>query len=277
MKSRHLYYAILILAVLLETSCSTSRKMQTNETFGGLNGEDFIQKVIENTPNWSVFSARTAISLFSENGKRTKVRGALTVKRNEALRLSVAPILGIEFFRLEITPAHILVIDRMNKRYMKCSLQELSGLVDFDLTYHAFQSLFLNEIFAADGHHALKTSDYRKFKVYRYSDETVIEPAKSRKIDFKFYTNPENGNLEKTQMGVKQFRLNWDYGDFSYVEQKSFPHTMVISSEGIKSASSAEINLSGIQIDGRWNAENRIPSKYREVKLAELINMFFRK
>lgn len=265
------------MAVVLGTSCSTGKKVQKTESFGKVSNEGFIQKVIDNTPSWPVFSARTSISLYSAGGKRARVKGVLSIKRDEMVRLTVAPLLGIEFFRLEISPAHILVVDRINKRYMKCTMEEISEMVNVDVTYNMFQSLFLNELFASDVHRQLQVADSRKFRAHQSPENMVIEPVRNKGINTMFYTNADNGQLERTTMAVRQYKLNWDYDDFSAIGLKNFPHTMRITSEGLASAPSVNLDFSNISTDGKWNADTRISSRYKEVKLAELVNMFLKK
>lgn len=47
------------------------------------------------------------------------------MKRDEVIQLSIAPFLGIEVARAEISPDGVLVMDRMNKRYVQVPFDEL--------------------------------------------------------------------------------------------------------------------------------------------------------
>ena len=50
------------------------------------------------------------------------VNANMRVRRGEIIRFSVAPILGIEVARIDITPDKIMAVDRMNKRYVEFML-----------------------------------------------------------------------------------------------------------------------------------------------------------
>ena len=67
---------------------------------------------------------------------------ASRLKRGESIQLLVAPLLGIEVARLEIT-WWIVGVDRLNKRYVNVSFEELSRLANTDLSFNILQSLFL--------------------------------------------------------------------------------------------------------------------------------------
>ena len=85
---------------------------------------------------------------FTLNGKSTgRVNGTLRIKRGEVIQMSITPFLGIEVGRAEISPEGVLVIDRVNKRYVQVSFEQLKGLANVNLDYHILEALFLNEIF----------------------------------------------------------------------------------------------------------------------------------
>lgn len=75
------------------------------------------------------------------------VNANLRIRRGEIIRISVAPFLGIEVARIDITPKHILAVDRMNKRYVEVGFSEISGMLNTELDFNIIQSLMLNEIF----------------------------------------------------------------------------------------------------------------------------------
>lgn len=82
------------------------------------------------------FSARMKLTLPHDHKSQT-VNGTVKMVRNERIQLSfVAPVLRTEAFRIEVTPARLTVIDRMNKQYAiapACQLQALLGEgMDFD-------------------------------------------------------------------------------------------------------------------------------------------------
>lgn len=88
------------------------------------------------------------------------------MKRDEVIQLSLtAPFIGIEVARAEISPDGILVMDRLNKRYVQVSFAELKGLAKADLDFHSLQALFLNEIFLP-GKTTLSARDISAFTVH---------------------------------------------------------------------------------------------------------------
>lgn len=137
----------IVLLVLILTSCSTSRNTLRNTTIGGLSGTEYMEKVIEWTPSRDNLTARARIELNVGSSSPMSVNANMRVRRGEIIRFSVAPILGIEVARIDITPDKIMAVDRMNKRYVELGFAEISSLLNTELDFNILQSLILNEIF----------------------------------------------------------------------------------------------------------------------------------
>lgn len=120
--------------------------------------------MIELSPSWKTVSGKVALTLNMEGQKDAKVSATLRLKRGESIQLLVAPLLGIEVARLEITPDGLLAVDRLNKRYVNVSFEELSRLANTDLSFNILQSLFLNELFLP-GKVQLDVSDAKSFRI----------------------------------------------------------------------------------------------------------------
>ena len=157
-------YLYVLVALVLVASCSSTRKLEKTPMIGGLTGEAYMEKVIELSPSWKTVSGKVALTLNMEGQKDAKVSATLRLKRGESIQLLVAPLLGIEVARLEITPDGLLAVDRLNKRYVNVSFEELSRLANTDLSFNILQSLFLNELFLP-GKVQLDVSDAKSFRI----------------------------------------------------------------------------------------------------------------
>ena len=104
-------YLYVLVALVLVASCSSTRKLEKTPMIGGLTGEAYMEKVIELSPSWKTVSGKVALTLNMEGQKDAKVSATLRLKRGESIQLLVAPLLGIEVARLEITPGGLLAVD----------------------------------------------------------------------------------------------------------------------------------------------------------------------
>ena len=110
----HWLYVICLVGIL--SACSTSRHTERSPMIGGLKGEEYQEKVVANFPHWNCVTGKVALNLQTGSSKNTKLSATLRMKKGEVIQLSVAPLLGIEVARLEISPERILAGGRLHKQ-----------------------------------------------------------------------------------------------------------------------------------------------------------------
>lgn len=87
------------LLLVVVASCSSTRKLEREPSVGGLTGRLYVEKVIENAPDWDRVSGKVAVALNAD-GKTTRFTASVRIKRGEVIQFSVTPLLGIEVARV---------------------------------------------------------------------------------------------------------------------------------------------------------------------------------
>lgn len=261
----------LIFCSLLVISCSTSRKTLRNTMIGELSGTDYMEKVIEWTPSRENVTARAKIEL-NAGASPMSVNANLRIRRGEIIRISVAPFLGIEVARIDITPKHILAVDRMNKRYVEVGFSEISGMLNTELDFNIIQSLMLNEIFLP-GKDKLSLSDADRFMLSPSGNQACLQVKGTRRIDYSFFTSVADGRLEETVASLKgaPYSLHCRYDDFIMLGSDVFPQSIDMYADGTGKKYSLNMKLSRIGTDSDWDAETELSSKYKKMSLQELL------
>lgn len=276
MKRNLFFYLLAGFVALLVASCSSTRRMQKTPMIGGLTGTDYMEKVIEWAPRWQCVTGKVALNL--NTGKSAnKVSATLRIKRGDVIQLSVALLLGIEVARMEITPEGILVVDRMNKRYVRESFGAISELAHVDLNFNMLQSLFLNELFLPRKTQ-LSVADASDFTVIQDGTLACLEPKSGRILSCRFWTTADQGLLEKTRIGVKgsAYGLDWAYSDFGALDGKNFPQHMLVNVLGIDKPISLDMKFSRLSVNSDWETRTELSSRYQRIELAELLKMLLK-
>lgn len=88
----------------------------------------------------------------TQAGNNMSTSGTLRMRYGEVIQITLFdPILGIaEVGRMEIAPDNILVIDRINKRYVITDYEEFKALKDNNVNFDAIQDIFWKEAQASD-------------------------------------------------------------------------------------------------------------------------------
>lgn len=272
---RHIKYTILF--VLILTSCSTSRNSLRNTMIGGLSGTEYMEKVIEWTPARENLTARAAIELNTGSSTPFSVNSNMRIRRGEIIRISVAPFLGIEVARIDITPQKILAVDRMNKRYVELGFSEISSLLNTELDFNILQSLILNEIFLP-GKEKLSLSDAEKFSLTPSDNRAQLQVKGTKRIGYSFFTSATDGRLEETVISLNSlpYSLHCQYDDFIMLGNDVFPQNIEMFSEGTDKRYSLKMKLSRIGEDSDWDAGTELSSKYRKMSFQELLKLFIK-
>lgn len=75
-------------------------------------------------------SSKVQLTVPHKSGAVLTVNGTLKLKAGERVQLSfLMPILRTEVARIEVTPDTLLLVDRMEKRYVRASKRDLKGVL----------------------------------------------------------------------------------------------------------------------------------------------------
>ena len=185
-KSLHIGLLSLILCLGVLTSCGVKRKAAT-PTFADEPA----------APAWQTCLIQGAkITLITPEDKFTS-SATMQVERDSVLVISVTPMLGIEMFRIEATPALITAIDKMHAQYAQATYDEINGKLVPKLTWETLQQICSAE---------LPTGDRRARMLYSYGDDNIeiIIDYPERQIDVPIRTNP--ARLDRyTRINIKKW------------------------------------------------------------------------
>ena len=154
---------MILATVMTVTSCRSSKKATdatVDETTKKVETLPAEQKKTESkkteskatekkTKKWAYGTNYTAkVSVKVKVGdKDISTNGSLKMRKDDVIQITlVDPVLGVmEVGRMEISPDSVLVIDRVNKRYMQESYETLSLMAGKNITFDAVQQLFWDE------------------------------------------------------------------------------------------------------------------------------------
>lgn len=269
-----LWWAFLL---VLMASCSSTKTIKKSHSIEGVTETEYLETVIDNAGGWDALTAKMTLAIDLEGKGATKVNGTLRIKKGEVVQMSIAPFLGIEVARAEISPDGVLVIDRVNKRYVQVSFAEVKALANADLDFHTLQALFLNELFLP-GKGNLTSRDASAFRVEPVADGVELEVKRSKRFSYRFLTDALDALLKESCIGLKDtpYLLKWAYGDFRSLEQRKFPADMKVSFEGGKKPVKASFALSRLSTNADWESRTEVSPKYERVELADILKLLIK-
>ena len=260
---------LLLLALpILLGACGTSRK-----TFNGkldaetLTAEQVVAAVGKTVIPDECLSAKMNFR-FKSGSQVLSVGGNLKMKRNDVIQLSLVALGLMEATRIEFTPEDVLVIDRINKRYIKAAYSEFHFLEESGIDFSVLESLFRNEIFMPSGQRGLSLE-------YTTSGNATVVCQNTR-LKFKFLTSLATSLVQQTQIssvrgGSAEF--DWSYSDFSAYSGRYFPLSHKINLVGLGKDAEVQIQLRNLSNESGWETRTKVKTSYQEMKAEDLLKM----
>lgn len=272
MKHKILFVLWLFISLFIG-GCKTTKNVETSHSIDGLDKSEYIDKVLNNHATWNVLTARMTLEVRLQDKGTTQLNGNIRIRRDEVIQLSLAPVLGIEIGRLEISPEGLLVIDRVNKRYVQVSFEEIKDLARVDLGFDVLQALFLNEMYAPQG----RTLAMRDFVTKLSSEEMLWKLKKERPVSYNYVTQFPSGWLTESQITLHgtTYGVDWKYARFQKMGVGMFPTRMDATFGGGAYNLSVGLTLSRLAQNDSWNGRTEVSSRYQKVELIELIKILF--
>ena len=277
LSSNILKIVIGVLFVYLLAACKSPAGTVTTSTGIMKTEEAFFTSVIDRTFRFNTLSARMKLE-FSGLQQEFSSRAQLKMIYNDRLQLSIQPLLGIEVFRIEVTTDSVKMLDRINKRYMVDSYDNLKGNMEIDFNFQNLQALFTNQMFVP-GESNITTSHFRHFRMTQNDSSTELKLKDKNGVYYTFMagadeqllsTNIENASNNQT--------LIWKYQNFNTVDKKQFPMKMTaLLSEGDKTQGTVILTFSSPEIDSPLKTDFNIPSGYERVTSEQIIKLLKKK
>ena len=271
--------AIMALPLML-ASCGSKKKVVDEQKPAIVNTEQsvFLDKVIDNAQTTKFITSKVKFSVEVGN-QDISLTGNLKMKRNDVIRLQLMAFGFVEAARIEFTKEYVLVMDRINKQYLKAPYRQIDFLRNSGLNFYTLQALFWNELFQPN-HITLTAEDLKKYTTNTESEDAIIS-FEDGKIDYSWLASQRTGIIKMANILYKDrfngnTQLNWDYTNFERMEDtnKQFPNDMNVVLTTPKKEVKLGIKLNYIGHDTDWETRTEVSNKYREVSIDEILNRF---
>ena len=267
--------------LLALTSCGTKRVVTDNSdsssgtSAGNAAVTAFVRGVQANNPTATAVTAKLSMDL-NIGSKNVGLTGSLKMKRNDVIQFSLT-LLFVEVARLEFSPQDVLIIDRVRKQYVRASYEEVDFLAQSGLNFYALQALFWHELFIP-GSASAKVQPER-FQLSAAGNHTLLTVTDAPRLNYEFLCTTADHLIDRLNVEGKttaeRGKLVCRYGDFAQLEGKPYPKKIGLNISGTGKDVSADITLSGLTTDSKWNGHTTPSDKYRQRQASEILKSLF--
>ena len=267
-----------LIVVCLLAACKSPAGVTTSGATITKTEEAFFSSVLDRSFRFNTLSARMRFEFIGQQQEFSS-RAQLKMIYNDRLQLSIQiPILGIEAFRIELTNDSVKILDRMNKRYMVDSYNNVKGKTDIDFNFHNLQALFTNQMFVP-GENDISSSHFRRFRMTKENNSAELRLRDRNGVSYTFIADSDekllSTNIENTPDNQL---LTWNYNDFQTINRQQFPLKMTARlSNGSMTQGTVILTFSAPEVDSPLKTDFIIPAGYERVTSEQMIKLLERK
>lgn len=267
---------LLIAIVALAATACKSTKNVTTTTSGPTPGYsnppkiNYAKKVLSNIADTKVLTAKMKVNL-AMGEKNVSLSGTMRMKRGDVIQLSMTfPLVG-EVCRMEFTANEVLIVDRINSRYVRAGYDQIDFLRSANLDFSALEAIFWNEIFYP-GNKVMDHLD--EYTMSSAGTHTLLSLTTAPKLDYAFLTLTESALLDRITISSKNVtdrsNLVCSYGDFSKFASGRFPTHMQLNFAGDRQSYGLDISLNSLNTNSDWATRTTLSSKYTPMDVDRL-------
>ena len=270
--------------LLILSSCASKKKAVVENkplTTEQLATKGFIAKVQENAISQKFITSKVKFSIETGAQKLT-LTGNLKMKRDDCIRLQLMAFGFVEAGRIELTPDYVLIMDRINKQYLKAPYVQVDFMRNNGLNFNTMQALFWNELSRPVKYSINKEAmpvDTAQYTMIESGDDMVIN-LEAGKMLYSWLASRADGQIRMANMLYRDkinntsSQLNWDYEEFEMVNNKQFPKKSAITFTAPNKEVKLGMTLNYIKHDTDWETRTEVSNKYREVTIDEILTRF---
>ena len=272
---KHTYIAILAMTAALLCSCSSGKTVSsvgnTSMAEATFLPSTHLSLVRAYTPKSEYLTSKVKVTA-GLGDKTMSTSGTLRMKKDDVIQLSLYdPILGaMEVGRIEFSTTRVLIIARINRRYIDVPYTDVDFLKAADVDFNALQSVFWNQVFAA-GKNSCNESDF----TFTEDGDNIILTHTDDMLIYTFSTVRSSGQLSKTTItGAtdRESALSCTYTDFTDFTDTMFPKDINLGFESsAKEKVTLHITLSNPKNSSDWDTHTTPPAKYTKAEPGKIL------
>ena len=281
MKKNNLIIAILLVAtVCLTSACGTLKKGGTTLPDNGTTPPtdnntvafDPFATIVSKLGNWQTLQTGGNIALKGGNNFSSSIQ--VRMVRDEAIYISLRPLLGIEVGRLLITADSVYAVDKVHKRYIAEKVSILTAGIP--VTVSDVQNIFLGRPFII-GQGTLTEGSKPEVTVSQEGNATILSSKQQYKgygYSFSFDKSSRITSLDIVPTGSNTAAYQVKYSDVQNTNAGYIAHGINVDATVEKKQMAFALDYKNIDWNGNVKIDRSIPGGYKRMSASSLFSLF---
>ncbi len=264
-------YILVCMATLCMGACHTQQPTTRTRTRHRVTAEQQLaQKVIAAQPVFQTAEASKVRVGITYAGQKISVNGSVSIITDSLMVMSVQPLLGIEMFRLELTPQHVLIIDKMGRKYVQVTYAELAERTGMPLTFGDIQAVFINRMFVV-GKEQGEIAHLPFTSAATDAEHRLL--LQDQMLHYTFGVEPQTYVLTSTQTSIGGAVAKVEYLNHQLQDNVYFPQTFLFSlNDGKNNMTECELTILKVRFNQPLNIRTIDLKRYSQTTFSKLLS-----
>ena len=279
MKNNILILSLITITVMLMTACGTVKKANTNMPTGQTTTSptttqptDPADDILATLGDWHTMQTSGNIKLSAGSSFSSSIQ--VRMVRDQAIYISLRPVLGIEVGKLIITADSLYAVDKVHKRYIAEKVSILTSGIP--VTVSDMQDIFLGRPFII-GQGTLNEQLKPALNVSRKGNTIVLAPQEKYKgygYAFTFDKNNRITSLDIVPTSGTAAGYQVKYSDVHSTRAGNIAHAIDVNATVEKKQVSFSLNYKNIDWNGKVNIDTTVSKNYKRMSARDLFSIF---
>ena len=278
MKNKLIILSLIFTATLL-TACGTFKKANTTlpdtttpgQTVQG-DSHDPFSAIVSTLGEWQTLQTGGNISLKGGNNFSSSIQ--VRMVHDEAIFISLRPMLGIEVGKLLITADSLYAVDKVHKRYVAEKVSILTAGIP--VTVSDVQDIFLGRPFII-GKGTISEDNKSQVTVSREGNNILLTPNEKYKgygYTFTFDKSNRITSLDIVPQGSTTAAYQVKFSDVKSTTAGNIAHGINVDATVEKKKMAFSLSYKDIDWNKQVKIDRSIPSNYKRMDAASLFSLF---
>ena len=278
MRNRLALATVIVLATIM-SSCGVFKKVQaqpdtttTNPTIPNTVATDSRDGIIATLGDWQTMQTGGNIKLNAGSSFSSAIQ--MRMVRDQAIFISLRPVLGIEVGKLIITADSLYAVDKVHKRYVAEKVSILTSGVP--VTVSDVQDMFLGRPFII-GKGTYNEQLKPEMTLETESGSIVLAPIEKYKgygYAFSFDKSLRIKALNITPEGSSTAAYQVKYSDVNSTKAGNIAHAINVDTTVEKKKIAFSLSYKDIEWNGKVKIDLDVPNNYRRMNARDLFSIF---
>ena len=279
MKNNIIILSLLIALAAVMNSCGTFKKAnattptgQTTTITTPTTDTEACNAILATLGDWQTMQAGGNIKLNAGSSFSSSIQ--VRMVRDQAIYISLRPVLGIEVGKLIITADSLYAVDKVHKRYIAEKVSILTSGIP--VTVSEVQDMFLGRPFII-GKGTINEELKSGINVSREGNTVILSPDEQFKgygYAFTFDKQGRISSLDIIKAGNTSSDYKVNYGDVRGTTAGNIAHDINANAIVEKKKITFSLNYKDIDWNDKVKIDMGVPSNYKRMNAKDLFSMF---